>query len=85
MGVLPQAPTTPTSMPEKEIVVPLKVTTCEDPQWLEEATHEPLAGHLIVIGRVIGQALPVRSVGVHDAYLPVIVTLRPESDVGAIR
>lgn len=32
--------TTPTSVPEKEIVVPLKVTGCEDPQWLDEATHE---------------------------------------------
>jgi hypothetical protein len=58
MGVLPQAPTTPTSMPEKEIVVPLKVTACEDPQWLEEATHEPLAEHLIVMGRVIGGQVP---------------------------
>jgi hypothetical protein len=31
MGVLLQS-TTPTSVPEKEIVVPLKVTACEDPQ-----------------------------------------------------
>jgi len=30
-GWLLQA-TTPTSMPEKEIVVPLKLTACEDPQ-----------------------------------------------------
>jgi hypothetical protein len=61
MGVLLQS-TTPTSMPEKEIVVPLKVTACEDPQWLEEATHEPLAGHVIVIGRFIGgQPPPVQA------------------------
>jgi len=53
MGVLLQAPTTPTSVPEKEIVVPLKVTGCEDPQWLEEATHEPVAGQLIFMGRFI--------------------------------
>ena len=57
-GVLLQAPTTPTSVPEKEIVVPLKVTACEDPQWLEEATHEPLAGHVIVMGRFIAGQLP---------------------------
>ncbi len=58
MGVLLQA-TTPTSLPEKEIVVPLKVIACEDPQWLEEATHEPVAGQLIFMGRFIaGQVQP---------------------------
>lgn len=57
MGVLLQV-TTPTSVPEKEIVVPLKVSACEDPQWLEEATHEPLAGHLIVMGRFFGGQVP---------------------------
>jgi len=51
--------TTPTSVPEKEIVVPLKVTACEDPQWLEEATHELLVEHLIVIGSVLAGQVQV--------------------------
>jgi hypothetical protein len=53
MGPLLQA-TTPTSMPEKEIVVPLKLTGCEDPQWLEDATHESAEEQVIFMGRVSG-------------------------------
>jgi hypothetical protein len=53
IGPLLQA-TTPTSMPEKEIVVPSNLTACADPQWLEEATHESGAEQVIFMGRCSG-------------------------------
>jgi hypothetical protein len=59
MGVLLQS-TTPTSVPENEMVLPLKVASCDEPQWLDATTHESAAEQAIVMGSgVAKQSHPV--------------------------
>jgi hypothetical protein len=46
-----QVAATPVSDPEMYIEVPLKVISCDSPQWLEEAVHEPPELQVIRSGR----------------------------------
>jgi len=46
-----QARATPSSLPVKDSVVPLKLSRCEAAQWLEEAVHEPPGLQAIRSGR----------------------------------
>lgn len=46
-----QVPATPVSEPEMYIELPLRVISCDSPQWLEEAVHEPPELQVIRSGR----------------------------------
>jgi hypothetical protein len=75
-----QVAATPVSEPEMYIELPLRVISCDSPQWLEEAVHEPPELQVIRSGRGPRMQDPA---GEHSficrvsEYVPAMLVLLP--------